>query len=111
MVLCLQRFGTGNSEKKTFQDTLKVRLLKMGLLGKSCEYFHWNLLWQLQCYLILEHYKKKEEVIYKNWRILFLLTIAVFMVSFLLKSQWLGISLSLILGAHAIYLLLRFPKV
>lgn len=54
--------------------------------------------------------KLKNETIYKKWIKVLLLTILVIAISIIFKIQWLGISLMLLLGFYAIYLLFKFKK-
>jgi len=54
--------------------------------------------------------KRKEAIIYKNWGILSFVTITIIVTSILFKIQWLGISLMMLLGIYAIYLLFKFQK-
>jgi hypothetical protein len=54
--------------------------------------------------------KLKEETIYKNWLRLLLLTILVVVIGAIFKTQWLGITLMLLLVLYALHLLFKHQK-
>lgn len=54
--------------------------------------------------------KLKNELVFKQWIRLLIFTILGIAISFIFKIQWLGITLMLVIGFYAFYLLSKYQK-
>lgn len=54
--------------------------------------------------------KLKNELVFKQWIRLLIFTVLGIAISFIFKIQWLGITLMLVIGFYALYLLSKYQK-